>query len=145
MRRSVSLIQTSIRLAVATSLLRSQSKCVRRKNRTSSRLSVRSSESILSADKESRSLSLSRCSREISPNGPKRPSTNLSCTFGDNVSHAKDLIGLLIQKQIVVTETGSSHVPVKILRLQAKSKDIGKDSPQLIGNLFDRFASEIGG
>jgi len=33
------------------------------------------------------------------PDGPKRPSTDLPCTFSDSVSHAKDLIGLLIQKQ----------------------------------------------
>src|SRR6266705_3707389 len=58
--RSVSSIQFSIKLAVATSLCISQTSCVRRKKRVSSRLSARRSANISSGRMDSRLSSFKR-------------------------------------------------------------------------------------
>jgi len=66
-RRSVSSIQTSIKLAVATSLCCSQTSCVERSHSVSSRLSAKSSASTSFGVTNSLLLSCSRWCREISP------------------------------------------------------------------------------
>jgi hypothetical protein len=52
--------------------------------------------------------------------GPYRHSTNLPHAFGNFIGHGKDLICVLIEKQMVVAKVRSAHVPVEVLRLQVK-------------------------
>ena len=60
--------------------------------------------------------------------GPYRHSTNLPHAFGNFIGHGKDLICVLIEKQMVVAKVRSAHVPVEVLRLQVKREYVREQS-----------------
>ena len=53
--------------------------------------------------------------------------TNLTGPLRDVVTHREYLLGLLVKKKAVVTEMNAAHVPMKILGLQMKRKNIGEE------------------
>ena len=44
----------------------------------------------------------------------------------EHVSHGEDLVGLLVEKQVVVAEVRPAHVPMEVLRLQVERKRVGE-------------------
>jgi hypothetical protein len=79
------------------------------------------------------------------PDGAHRHAAQLADPFRDRVGHGKELLTLLVEHQVVVAEMGSAHVPVKILRLEIKRKDIGQDRVHRAGNVLDRLGTKVGG
>src|SRR5215813_8618099 len=60
--------------------------------------------------------------------------TDFTGSLGDRVRHCKELVAMLVQEQMVVPEVWPAHVPVKILRLQIKNKNVSKQLPQSARN-----------
>jgi hypothetical protein len=58
--------------------------------------------------------------------GMERGSADLARAFGDIVRHREDLLGLLVEEQVVIAEVAPAHVPVKILRLYVKREHVGE-------------------
>src|SRR6185437_12878788 len=51
----------------------------------------------------------------------------LANALGNRVGHPIQLIGLLIQQEVIVPEVRAAHVPVEVLSLQVQSEHIGED------------------
>jgi hypothetical protein len=49
-----------------------------------------------------------------------------------------------IEQQVVIAKVAPADVPVKILRLQVKREDVGKQSTQVARYLLDRIPAQIG-
>src|SRR3954451_22409464 len=49
------------------------------------------------------------------PNRTNRRSANFADTFSNVVGHGKDLISVLIEQKMIITEVRSTHMPMKIL------------------------------
>src|SRR4029079_19671633 len=57
-------------------------------------------------------------------------------TLGENVGRGKDLLGLLVEQQVVVAEMWSTDVPVEILGLEIKDVGVGQDAVEGSGDVF---------
>ena len=57
----------------------------------------------------------------------QRESADLPNAFRDDVSHGEELLGVFIEKQMIIAEVMPAHMPVKIFRFQVKSEHICKD------------------
>jgi hypothetical protein len=53
--------------------------------------------------------------------GTQRGSADFPNALRDSVSHCIQLIGLFVQKQVIVAKVGSTHVPAEVLGLKVKS------------------------
>ena len=62
--------------------------------------------------------------------GMERCAADLARALGDLVRHGEDLLRMLVEKQMIIAKVAPAHVPVKILRLQVKHEDVGKQSTQ---------------
>jgi hypothetical protein len=62
--------------------------------------------------------------------GPQGRTAEFADAFGKGVSHRKDLIALFIQKQMVIAEVRSRHVPVEVLGLDVERKGVRKQQVQ---------------
>ena len=58
--------------------------------------------------------------------GAQRRATDLADAFSKGVGCRKDLLGLLIQKQMVIAEVWTGYVPVEVLGLNVESKCVGQ-------------------
>ena len=56
----------------------------------------------------------------------QRGAADLAYPFGQHVRGGKDLLGLLIEQQVIVAKVPSADVPVKILGLQVEREGIGE-------------------
>ena len=79
------------------------------------------------------------------PDGTQRRAADLADALGDRIGHGIDLIGLLIQQQVVVAEVRAAHVPVKILGLQVQREHIGQDAVHPAFDALGRGGAQIGG
>ena len=55
-----------------------------------------------------------------------RLAADLADTLGDRVGDAEDLVGLLVEDQMVVAEMRAADVPVEVLGLEIEGEDVGK-------------------
>src|SRR5207302_4730101 len=74
----------------------------------------------------------------------KRCPADLARSLRDIVCHGKDLLGVLVEKQVVITKVTPTHVPMEILRLQIKREDIGQERTQLFRYLHHSIVVKIG-
>jgi len=58
-------------------------------------------------------------------------------SFGEVISHGKELIAMVVQQKVVVTEMRAAHVPVKVLGLQVEGKDIRNECVEASTDLAD--------
>ena len=126
LRRSVSSIQTSSRLAVATSPSSSHTLWTSRKTRRQEPYCRRAAPPACPSDGHNRrhcrdALPAAKC-RRLSAASCRRSSRALS----DRVGHRKNPVAVLIQKQMVVAEMRAAHVPVEVLGLHIEREDIGR-------------------
>ena len=77
------------------------------------------------------------------PNGVNRNAANLAYALGDIIRHRENLVAVLIEQQMVVTKVRSTHVPMKVLGLQVKSKNVGQQHIESGADVFDGFGSEV--
>ena len=64
--------------------------------------------------------------------------------FRDVVGHGEDLVGVLVQKQVVIAKVPPAHVPVKILGLDVDRKNVGERFAQSSRDLGDALVAQIG-
>ena len=51
-------------------------------------------------------------------------------TLGDGVGHGENLVGVLVEQQVVVAKMRAAHVPVEILGRQVERENIGQQSSE---------------
>ena len=58
----------------------------------------------------------------------QRESADLANAFRDDVGHGEELLGVFIEKQMIIAEVMPAHMPVKIFRFQVQGEHICKNS-----------------
>jgi hypothetical protein len=71
-------------------------------------------------------------------------SADLADAFGDVVGRAQNLLGLLVEQQVIVAEMRTAHVPMEILGLEVERKRIGQDLIELGRVRADGVVGKIG-
>src|SRR5215475_5063777 len=74
----------------------------------------------------------------------QRESANLANPFRDDVCHREQLLGMFIEKQMIVTEVMAAHMPVEIFRFHVQREYICKDGVHRARDVFRRFRRKIG-
>ena len=77
------------------------------------------------------------------PDRPQGSATELANPLRHRVGGGEDLVGLLVQQQVIVAEMRTGNVPVEVLRLDIKGEQVGAQRRQGLGNTLDRVGSEI--
>ena len=66
----------------------------------------------------------------------------LADSLGDRIGHRVELVGLLVEHEVVVAKVRSAHVPVEILGLQVHRENVGEDrierAGDVVGGAFSR-------
>ncbi len=78
-------------------------------------------------------------------NRAQRLTAKLADTLRDGIGHRVDLVGLLIEQQMVVAEMRSAHVPVEVLGFQIQRKYIGEDGIHAAADVFRGLRAQIRG
>jgi hypothetical protein len=60
------------------------------------------------------------------------------------LSHCENPIVLLVEHQMVIPKVRSAHVPVKLLGVEVKRKDIHQDSVHGCSHFLSRLRIEVG-
>src|SRR5690242_8825640 len=76
-------------------------------------------------------------------NRPHGGATDLANAFCDRVGGGKNLDGLFIQQEMIVAKVRAGDMPVKILRLQVKSKHIREQDIEGSRNILDSVWFEV--
>ena len=75
-------------------------------------------------------------------NGVKRSAAELARALGNIVGHGKDLVGVLIEQEMIIPEVTPRHVPVKILRLDIEGENIGEQRSEVSRYFRDPIGAE---
>ena len=75
--------------------------------------------------------------------GVERRAADFAGALGDIVGHGEDLLGLLVEEQMVIAEMASADVPVKVFGLHIERKDVRQQVTQDAGNLRDGIAAQV--
>ena len=73
-----------------------------------------------------------------------RRAAELANTFGNHVGRRKKLISLFVQQQVIVAKMRSRNMPMEILGLQVKRKEIGEQCVEGAGNVASGLGAEAG-
>jgi hypothetical protein len=65
--------------------------------------------------------------------------------FGNLVGDGVELVGVIIEQEVVVAEVGAGHVPVEVFGFEIDGEDIGEESVEGSGDVCDGFGSDVGG
>src|SRR5260221_476482 len=76
--------------------------------------------------------------------GVERRSAYFARALCDVVGHGENLLGVLVQQQVVITKVAPTHVPVEILRLHIKCEHICQQLAEGSRNLGNAIMAEIG-
>jgi hypothetical protein len=76
-------------------------------------------------------------------NGSYGLATNFANSLGDVICHGEELISMIIEKQVIVAEMRPAHMPVKVLCLEVKGKDIRKQAVQRSAYVADGLGVDI--
>jgi hypothetical protein len=79
------------------------------------------------------------------PDRAHRRSPELAHALGDGIGRGVDLIGLLVEKKMVVAEMRSGDVPVEVLRLQVEREVVRQQRIQRSRDVAGRFLAQAGG
>src|SRR6185437_13193888 len=75
----------------------------------------------------------------------QRGAAQLAGALGQFVGHFENLLRLLVQQQVIVAEMRSADMPVEILGLQVKGKDVGQECVERAGNVAAGIVAQAGG
>jgi len=76
--------------------------------------------------------------------GPQRRSSDLPHPFGDVIGHREQLIPMLIEKEVVVTEVRAAHMPVEVLRLDIDREHVGHQGGKCARDILYRVRGDVG-
>ena len=91
----------------------------------------------------SASLSRIRFWRLMSPIDRIADAFDLSRALRDGVADRKNLIGLLVEKKMVVAVVRTAHVPMKVLRLDVEREHVREEPGEARGDVARRGGFEI--
>src|SRR6185437_1148970 len=74
---------------------------------------------------------------------PQRQTADLAHALGNVVGYPENLLGLFVEQQMVVAKVWSAHVPMEVLSLHIKRKDIGQNSIELFRDLTDGLGGQV--
>src|SRR5216117_3516975 len=74
----------------------------------------------------------------------QRKSANLSNSLGDRICHREELVGALIEKQMVIAEMRTAHVPVEIFCFHIKREHVRENGVHRCADILNRRMREIG-
>ena len=74
----------------------------------------------------------------------QRDAADLAHALGQLVGGGEDLLGLLVEQEMVVAEMRAADVPVEVLGLQIEGEGIGEQSVQGLGDGGDGLGGEVG-
>jgi hypothetical protein len=74
----------------------------------------------------------------------QRGAANLADPLGDVVGGRENLLGLLVEHEMVVAEVGARYMPMEILGLQVKRKHIGEQNIERPGDLRHGVGAQVG-
>ena len=76
--------------------------------------------------------------------GAERGAADVADALGDVVGRSQNLLGLLVEQQVIVAEVRTAHVPMEILGLEVERKRIGQDLIELGRERADGVVGKIG-
>src|SRR6516162_3566781 len=74
----------------------------------------------------------------------QRGAADLAHALGNVVGGRENLLALLVEEEMVVTEVRARHMPMEILGLQIKRKHIGEQDIERAGNLRHGVGAQVG-
>ena len=74
----------------------------------------------------------------------QRKSANLADSLCDWISHREKLVGVLIEKQMVIAEVRTTHVPVEIFGFQVEREHVSQNGVHRRCDVPGRRSCEIG-
>ena len=74
----------------------------------------------------------------------ERRAADLAHALGDVVGDGEDLVGLLVEEQVVVAEMRPAHVPMEILGLEVEREGVGEQRVERAGDVAAGIVAEIG-
>src|SRR5882757_8870123 len=75
--------------------------------------------------------------------GAQRGAADLAHALGDVVGRGKNLLGLLVEQQVVIPEMRPRHMPVEVLRLDVQGEKIGQQRGQRGRKVARRVGRQI--
>src|SRR6184192_1114372 len=79
---------------------------------------------------------IARTQRDLA-NRVQRDSPKLSDPLSDWICHGEKLVGLVVEKQMVIAKVRAAHVPVEIFRLHIEREHIGENRVHRSAYIFD--------
>jgi len=76
--------------------------------------------------------------------GADRGAADFANALGDFVGAFEELVGVIVEKQVVVAEVRSGHVPMEIFGFHVDGEDIGEDRVESGGDVFYGFGVDAG-
>ena len=143
-RRSASSIHISSKLAVATSPCSSHNPCVSRMLAVSCLLSSRSLGQHVVRRHELRIVVEDALQAADVPDRAQRHAAELAHPLRDRVRSGEDLVGMLVEKEVIVAKMRPRHVPVKVLGLEVEREHVGKESIQRPRDVPHCIGLEVG-
>jgi hypothetical protein len=77
--------------------------------------------------------------------GTERCGAELAGTLGDVVGHGEDLIGVLVEQEMVIAKISAGHVPMEIFCFHVEGKRVGEQMTEFGRYFRNAIAREIGG
>jgi hypothetical protein len=74
----------------------------------------------------------------------QRKSANLADSLCDWISHREKLVGVLVEKQMVIAEVRATHVPVEIFGFQIEREHVGQNGVHCRCDVPGRRSCEVG-
>jgi hypothetical protein len=137
-RRSASSIQTSNKLAVATSLCSSQSMRLAQVRRQLFVVIAQFGEHIHRRNEIRIIVRNALQAADVADRMQSR-AADLANTFSDHIGSGEDLVAVLIQQKMTVMKVCTRHVPMKVFRLHIQSEHVGEQDIQR-GSVRVRFS-----
>ena len=72
-------------------------------------------------------------------------SSNLSHALGDRIGHGEELVGMLVQQQVVVAEMRTAQMPVKALGLEVQGEHVGQGGVHGRRDVAGRLVAQVAG
>src|SRR5258708_33280918 len=69
---------------------------------------------------------------------------DLADRLGDVVGGRENLLGLLVEEEMIVAEVGARYMPMEILGLQVKRKHVGEQNIERAGDLRHGVGAQVG-
>src|SRR6266478_9069764 len=78
-------------------------------------------------------------------NRAQRSAADLAHALGDVVGSRENLLGLLVEEEVIVAEMGPRYMPMEVLGLQVKREHVSEQDVERAGNFRHGVGAQVGG